>query len=176
MSFRELQKQYSAALIGVASGLLLCSIGFIVWWMTSSSSSSEDEYDRPVYFFDLNSKELMEVASGTQPPIETDSGDYQGMPAGVRAYVYCCGPKMRDTKTFIGYLEVPVSALPENLRPSGMPETGPEGEPLSAIRGPEDETWLDPNSPAGMAFMADLSGRCSVEKKLTIINPPPRKK
>ena len=176
MSLREFQKQYTAAIIGVAVGLLLCSVGFIVWGMMPRGSANGDEYVRLAYYYDLNAKKLIEVPSTTVPPMQTDSGDYQGMAAGVKAHVFCCGPRMRDTQLFIGYLEVPVTELPEALRPSGMDLTDEEGEPLLAIRSEENETWLDPDSAAGKSLMENLSNRCGKEMKLTYINPIPRKK
>lgn len=176
MSFRDIQKQYSAAFIGVAVGLVVCSVGFLVWKLLPGPSPGNEEFERLAYYYDLNTKELIEVPSTTVPPLETDSGDYHGMPAGVKAHVFCCGPRMRNTELFVGYLEVPVKALPEDMRPSGMALTDEEGEPLIAIRSEEDETWLDPESAAGKSLMDNLSNRCGQEMKLTYINPIPRKK
>jgi hypothetical protein len=176
MSLREIQQQYSTAIVVVAGVVLLGSLAFILWWFVSSNPTNQDQLERYIYFYDLNKKELIEVVGGTIPPIDTDSGDFQGMPAGVRAHVFCCGPRLRDTELFVGYLEVPVAKLPEKLKPPGMPDKGPEGEPLMAIRSVDAETWHDPLSSEGMQVMNDLSSRCTKELKLTPIHPPPRKK
>jgi hypothetical protein len=62
------------------------------------------------YYYDLNTGEVFEDISHPGP-IETPSGLYQGMPAGVRVVMFACRDCGDETDRYVGWLEVPVTAL-----------------------------------------------------------------
>jgi len=171
MSFREYQDRYPAATMALAVVALMVPVCFVAWWFWPRSGQ---ELQRMAYFYDSNTGELFAAPAGTLGPIETSSGPHQDMPAGVRAHVYCCGPYLEGTEKFIGYLEVPLDALPEDRRPPGMkPDPEIEGSDL-AIRRPDDDRWVDPAGPEGQRIMEELRARCPESKQLNYLPPPPR--
>jgi len=99
----------------VTAAVSLVVLGAAVWYAIGhlSSGGTENQFTPQVYFYDLNTKELFAVPAETRPPIETASGPYQGMPAGVKAHVFMQG----ERDYFIGYLETAVDALPSEQRP-----------------------------------------------------------
>lgn len=168
MRLREYQNRYPAVAAAVAVALIMVSAFLLAWWFRPHS---EPRSQRMAYFYDLNTGELFAVPAGTLGPITTPSGPYQGMPAGVRAHVYCCGPYLEGTEKFIGYLEVPRDALPEDRRPP-LVQPNPETEEADlVIRRPGDDRWYDPSGSEGRRIMQEPRQRCPEGKRLNYLRP-----
>lgn len=151
-----------------ALALLMVPVVFVMLWFRPRH---EIQLRPMAYFYDLNTDELFVAPSGTLGPIDTGSGQHKGMAAGVRAHVFCYGPYVEGTEKFIGYLEVPFDALPENQRPPGMkPDPEVEGDDL-VIRRPGDQRWYDPNGPEGILIIRGLRERCPEGKSLNYLPP-----
>lgn len=145
-------------------------VSFLTWWMMPRPTP---EPETMAYFYDLNTKELFVAPATSVGPLETESGPYRGMPAGVRANVYSCGPMVKDAVTFIGFLEVPTEAVPEDQRPPSveLSEDNEENEVL--IRRPDGDQWYVIGSPEAQAIMAEVRTRCSEGEQITFVLPPP---
>lgn len=170
MSLRSLQADNPVVTVILASVLLTISASFITWWFLPPS---EVIPQKMAYFYDLNTDKLIVVPADTTGPVETESGPYRGMPAGVLAHVYCCGPFMEGSEKFVGYLEVPLEAVPENQRPPDM-VIDPEVEEATdfVIRRPTDEKWYNPDTEPGLLIFREAKQRCSETGKPLVVVVP----
>ena len=173
MDVRGLLARSPALTIAASLSLLCGCIFFIVWRLLPAK---EVELEAMVYFYDLNSGELFDVPADTMPPVETESGPHQGMPAGVRAHVFCCGDFKPGDEFFVGMLECPSDAVPTEHRPAGV-EVVPGGEEGgTVVRRPTDDRWYAENSRRGSRIMVELRARCPEGKPLQVLKPLPRPK
>ena len=95
MSIREYLNNNSAVATILAVVLLIVALGVIYW---TSSGTSRGPIS--VYYYDMNTKKLIE-ATGETPPFDTGSGQYtytgnESGPAGVSAAVYSCTDSCDD--------------------------------------------------------------------------------
>lgn len=169
MSLRSLQESNPAVAMILALVLLAIPAAFITWWFWPRTIVVPEKM---TYFYDLNTNELITVPAGTTGPVETESGPYKGMPAGVRAHVFCCGPFMEGSEKFIGYLEVPLEAVPQDQRPQGM-VIDPELESTDfVIRRPTDDQWYNPDTEPGLSIYREAKQKAeNVGKSLTVVVP-----
>ena len=170
MSWRTILNQYPWAAIPVAGVVLFLSVVWLSWW---TWPRGEGNRQLMAYFYDMNSKQLFTAPVNTPVPIETETGPYQGMPAGVRAHVYSCGPLLKDTEPFIGYLEIPTEAAPADQRPPGVTISEDSEEGRVLIRRPEDDRWHALESPEARAIMDAIYNRCGAKTRLNYVTPPP---
>ncbi|MCG8584055.1 MAG: hypothetical protein MI757_05020 [Pirellulales bacterium] len=118
------------------------------------------------YFYDLHTGELFEDRD-VPGPIETRSGAYEGMPAGVRAVVFACRDCGDDR--YVAWLQVPVAELERlgvayevgdaSAAPSNQQVEGEPGDQL-AIRDPDGGPWLLMRSSAGQQIVT-VARRCA---------------
>jgi hypothetical protein len=102
---REWLNKNSAVVTIAAVVLLILSLAFII--MNISGPPRPRERVIPVYFYDLNTNQLFVGQSDQVPPIYAPSQpDKQGIPKGVRAFVYSCGECDDESERFIAYLEM----------------------------------------------------------------------
>ncbi len=115
------------------------------------------------WFYDRNTKELFEGPADSPGPIETPSGPYEGMPAGVRAHLFVCGSR-EDEQPFIGYVSIPETALQKG--PAADPAEGPEseGEVALLIQRPGDRNWVHQDSPGGERILQAVIQQCPAGK------------
>jgi len=171
MSLREQLNQHSSLSTAILLVVFAFAVGFIVWW---NRPQEAPEPQTMAYFYDLNTNELFVLPADTAGPAETESGPYNGMPAGVRAHVYCCGPLVKDAETFVGYLEVPTEAVPEDQRPPGLELSEESEDDDLLIRRPDGDAWHLISSPEGRKIMNDVRARCGEDENLTYVRPPPQ--
>lgn len=172
---REMLTKYSAPAIVGAIALLGACVLFLAWWLRRPAYEPI-RYQAMTYFYDMNTKELFVVPNGTLPPIETDSGPHNGMPAGVMARVFCCGQYQAGDEYIIGKLEVPAAAVPEDQRPKNWkfnPDTGLGGV---LIRRPDDRKWIVEGSRQAQKLMQELRKQCPRDKPLRAVEPIPQRK
>jgi hypothetical protein len=172
MDIRDYLNERPGVAAAVCGALMLGVAGFVVWWLVPRTPQ---EPQPQAYFYDLNTGELFEKPADTVVPFKTKSGNYEkdGIPAGVLANVYCCGPYRQGTEKFVGYLEISFDALPEEKWPPGF-ELDPETEPPEIwIRRETDDRWYDPDSPEGLQIMGELGQRCK-DKRLNFLRPLPK--
>lgn len=167
MQLRELSSRNSAIAAGACLGLLaICGL-FLAWWYWPRV---KPELQGMVFFYDLNTDELISVPADTVGPIDTDSGPHHGMPAGVRAYVFCCGDFRPGDEYFAGTLEVPAAAVPPDQRPSRA------SEDAWLVRRPGDDKWHRSGGNEEKKMMRELRKRCPEDKPLKRLNPLPTEK
>jgi hypothetical protein len=108
------------------------------------------------YFYDLNTGEVFEDLAGPGP-IETPSGPYEGMPAGVCAVVVACSDCSDDADRYVGWLEIPAAVL----RQHGISYETAGGlkQVKRAIRRPDGGDWALIGTPAAETITADAR-RC----------------
>jgi hypothetical protein len=123
-----------------------------------SCSPEEVADENLVYFYDQNTGELFSAPADELGPVERPSGKYRGIPAGVRAIVYACGQCSDESKRYVGWLEIPVEALPEAERPPRPDGAGPP-DVFVVIRRPEDEKWAWADGPEGEKII-EGTNRC----------------
>ncbi|HUT08853.1 MAG TPA: hypothetical protein VMY42_00010 [Thermoguttaceae bacterium] len=150
------------------------AVFFVVRTLSRPPGGVQPEWQTMVFFYDQNTGELLERPAGTQAPFETDSGPYQGMPAGVLAHVFACGQCSDESLRYIGWLEAPVDAVPaESI--SGKPDPLEEEQP-GLIRRPDDQKWVYSNSPEGGALMQKAFAKCSTGSGPNWCSPLARRK
>lgn len=88
MKIRDYLNQNSSVGILAAVVLLVISLFIIYRQLTGSGGGPRIT---ELYYYDLNTGRVFVAPIEAVPPIETDSGDYQGEPAGVRANIFACG-------------------------------------------------------------------------------------
>jgi hypothetical protein len=168
MQIREYINQHPALAWGIAGPLALAAVVFIAWW---AWPHVEREPQQMAYFYDLNTGELFEVPASTIGPIETESGPYKQMPAGVRAHVYCYGTYREGVEKFVGYLEVPIEGVPRDQWPPGV-EPDPDTEIGDyLVRRPDDDRWYNASSPEGIAIMDEVHTRCPEGQRVSYVKP-----
>jgi len=155
------------------------AVYFIVRILSRPPGGVQPEWQEMVYFYDQNTRELIELPAGTQGPVETDSGPYQGMPAGVLAHVFACGQCSDESLRYIGWLEAPVESVPAELI-SGEPATSGDGEEDPGegllIRRPDDEKWIYKGTPKAETIVQKALGKCPRGTILNWCDPPARRK
>jgi len=171
MQIRQYLNDHPAVVWSIAGPLVLIALCFAAWWLWPRV---EPEPQPMSFFYDLNTGELFEVPAATIGPVETESGPYQGMPAGVLAHVYCYGTYREGVEKIVGYLEVPVEGVPEDQRPPGMvPDPESEiGDLL--VRLPDDDRWTDGSSPAGARIMDEVHRNCPEGQRVSYVRPFPK--
>jgi len=111
------------------------------------------------WFYDRNTKELFEGPADSPGPIETPSGDYNGMPAGVRAHLFVCGVGENE-QPFVGFLSIPETALDPGSAGDSPEEPEGEEEVALLIQRPGDRNWVQEDSPEGERILQAVVQRC----------------
>ena len=180
MKLQQLIEQPRVWISVVAGVVSVLALGFVVARLIYPPSPTElREYQPQAYFFDQNTGELFTATADLLGPIETASGPFRGMPAGVRANVYACGSCDDESRRFIGWLEIPVAALieydPQQYgRYANRDET--EGEIASTmIRLPDDDVWVLIDSPPAQSIFARLNEQCGLNVEVYRCRPPRRR-
>mgnify|MGYP006272455861 CR=1 FL=1 len=88
MKIREYLNQNSS--IGILAAVVLLVISLFIIYRQLTGGGSGPQITE-LYYFDLNTGRVVAGPSDAIPPIDTDSGPYQGEPAGVRANIFACG-------------------------------------------------------------------------------------
>lgn len=131
-----------------------------------------------VYFFDQNTGELLIMPADTEGPVETESGLFQGGPAGVQAHVFSCG-RCIEGQQFVGWLEKPdASKPPLNIDDAEgratVDRTGESPpEPTNIlIRTPGNPKWVPYNSRAGRRIREQVNQRCKANQSIRYCGSP----
>jgi len=157
------------------------SFCIIMMWLGSNKTGP---VTRPLWFYDLGSKQLFIASSKLVPPIDAPSGPLSdGSPAGVRAYVFTCGDCADPDKRFIGWLERNTTQNENQIDPRTSPRTSPRTAQSTAnsspddiprpirtrgysrssrqIRSINDDTWVAANSSQGFKIRRAVHTRCT---------------
>ena len=162
---REKLKENQGIATAVMGVMIFAAFGFLVmriWAMLNPPPPPEDIVMG--YFYDQNTKDLFVMPADTPIPMERDSGQFEGGPAGVRAHVFACGPCGDKSKEFIGYLEKPI---PLEDRP---PPDDPRSE-VTLIKRPEDKKWLESDSKEAIAVVQAVFARCTAGERANFCRP-----
>ncbi|MCG8585699.1 MAG: hypothetical protein MI757_13410 [Pirellulales bacterium] len=120
------------------------------------------------YFFDLNTGELFEERHAVGP-VETDSGPYNGMPAGVRAIVFACHDCSSIDDRFVGWLELRSMTVREYG--VDVAEQSLEGlEEAIFIRSPNGGPWVAMFSDQGKVII-EQAHRCANRRVPLLCRP-----
>jgi len=172
MEIRELINRKPAVTAIVLLGLLCASMAFLVSWVWSQMDSPQPK--ARAYYYDQNTGELFALPADTIGPVETPSGPYRGMPAGVRAHVFSWGPYRRGSEKIIGWLQVPTDAVPADQRPAGVEANLETEEDDILIRRVEDDRWFHPNSPEGRLIEKEFQAKCPKGQRPNYLRPLPK--
>lgn len=164
MGLRDWVNEHPSAALIAAVAILLLSLG----WLLTRTSSSYRPRSSGYFFYDLGTGELF-VAQAAIPPIDTKSGEGQG----VRAVVFSCGKCQDKSTRFIGWLErYTPEARALMLKPPAPNDGGPDaadhvtwridaGHQLAAPPEPgADPRWVPLTSHEGTALMQSVRTRC----------------
>lgn len=167
------QNRHKAIVLSIVA-IVVCAV-VLVGRSVPDEPSTPPELVSMAWFFDRNTGELLPLPDTTEGPVETDSGQYNGQPAGVRAHVYSCGSCYRKADRFVGWLEIPaqfVSASRPPDEPSGEDLEQGDGVERLMVRAPKGETWVPLNSSRADAIMKAVN-RCA-EGDIRYCRPRPR--
>lgn len=188
MNIREYLNNNSAVATIVAVVILVVSLGIIVWSNKGGSRAAVD-----VYFYDLNTNQLIVQQAGVIAPVDTGSGtaeygDGETGPAGVMATVYACddcsaikeGMSVEEIAAAGGRLayfsrySAQAKAMQEKMM-SGEEVSDAEMEQLymmgAKISPPGSNMWVDEMSEAGMSLMDSIANICSGGQQLVVCRP-----
>ena len=131
------------------------------------------------YFYDQNKGELFIAPARDQGPVATDSGSYEGRPAGVRAHVYACRSCDDPEDRFIAWLEMPVEEFmgddPDVLE-KYQPVVGEDEEiAFAMVRRVKDKQWVRGDTPEAQAIYEEFAQRCGTGKRSYFCRPPARR-
>ena len=171
MSGIRSQLQRHTPLVAAACALLLLGAIVLSFFLWPSDDYERIQYQKMAYFYDLNTKELFEMPAGSPSPTETDSGPHNGMPAGVRAEVYCCGKYTGSNDYFVGLLEISTLAIPEEQRPKNLDRKDDRNYYL--VRRPDEEKWHSVSSQEYQRILEEIRERCPDEPPQNVY-PLPR--
>jgi len=155
LSFREVLNKNSWLVIGVSVAVVVLA-SLVAWRATTDTGYSKPRIQKMAYWYDLNTEELFEAPLTHELTMETDSGPYEGGPAGVRAHVFSC-TSCRDGK-FIGWLEKP------NPNLKGEPKTDFEMARATLIRRVDDDRWVPQGGAQGLRIIESIDARCSSDE------------
>lgn len=185
MKFRKWLDQNSAAVTVVT---LIFMIGALISIYYQLSPPRRRVASPNAFYYDLNSTKAkvmdrLFVSNGNQfPPIPAPSGKPMdnGLPSGVRAWVFSCGSCTDKSKYFIGFLETftqegkeAIQAL-KNRTPSMIEalEASPEGTIVQSeghlISTPGEDAWVTFGSQAGAEIMSKIQQHCTEPDKPAI--------
>ena len=99
-------------------------------------------YVKQAWFFDLNTGRLFKAPRDNFLPMETESGPFEGAPAGVRAHVFSCTGCSDREEAFIGWL----------FKPDMEAVADADGRIQFMVREPDGHAWHYSESPEGMAI------------------------
>lgn len=122
------------------------------------------------YYFDLNTGKVFVGPADATAPIETPSGPYKDEPAGVRIYIFACGPQrgldgmtldqVRAAGAFPVWLEKYEAEAKKALEAgSNDPEVIMDGI-LTMAPPPEGVKWLKPGSRDARALRDSVKSLC----------------
>jgi HEAT repeat protein len=124
------------------------------------------------YFYDRHTGELFEGPASTTGAVETPSGPYKGMPAGVRAHVFTCGKDADEQDRFIAYLSISAPDLRKHgVALAGTPASPAEREEPLVICRPGEDHWVYANSPEGLKFVEEATRRCAGKGRMRACRP-----
>lgn len=120
-----------------------------------------------IYFYDLNTGELFIAEATAVAPIEAPSGDFNGLPAGVRAHVYACddcGDESDREVAFLQMTPMEVKQRVEQARASGNEDQMYEAEMVmetaSLVRAPDGTNWVPMLGEEGNEIMSRVGNMC----------------
>ena len=167
----ELLHRHRAVALPIAAVVCLFAGLFIVWqFATTFSRPASPPRISQAYFYDLNTSTLFLAPADSDVPLTTDSGEYQGHPAGVRAVVFSCGSCNDEQQRFVGWLEMPD---PEFDQPILDSDNGGEDEPSGMlIRRPTGDQWHSLDSAEAEVIMREAQATCNSGGTLRPCHPP----
>ena len=141
MNIREWANKNSALVTGISIVVFVGALVFLIF----GGGETETRGPEQRWFYDLNTGSLFPQAPDVFPPVETESGDFNGEPAGVHAMVFSCGECNEDER-FVAWLTTyppEVKKALETMRSQGLSDV-PEGTP----------GWINPIDPTAHELLA----------------------
>jgi len=154
LNLREIVNRNAGVVIGTT--VVVVIIASALAWRTFSGppeAFQKPKLQKMAYWYDLNTKELFEAPLTEDMEMETDSGPYEGGPAGVRAKVYSCG-NCRENR-FIGWLEK------RNPEVKGQVLDELQLSRAFLVRSEDGDQWVPLSSPAGQRIINSVDDRCA---------------
>ena len=131
---------------------MLLFLVLLISFLRSSTNTVSTVKIEKEWYYDLNTGKLFVAQVGQTPPIEAPSGPLpNGMPAGIRAYVFSYSLKPdKQSERFIGFLETADSNAGTISNDIKRWEHG------KLIRTIEDANWYQADSPEGRAILQNI--------------------
>jgi len=158
----------------VVIGITIASVSIllivVILLLIPDETVKVEEYEKD-WFYDVNTGKLFVAKKDLVPPVESPWGPLaDGVPAGVRAYVFSYKPDPNESERFIGFLEIPDPNFNPDSVNSQLKGAGLWGQG-KLIRKVEDEQWYPANSAEGQAILIEFF-QPNEEGEVAIYYPP----
>ena len=152
-----LNKNAPVTLIISGAAIVGCLIFFINRFTTPEGATPPRKAGVPqTWYYDRNTEELFTMPATTSGLVETDSGPFEGEPAGVRAAVFACGD-CSTNEQYIGWLEKPSAKELEAI--AGTAEIS-DDDLVSLVAKPGSNQWVSATSAQGEKIAKEARSRC----------------
>lgn len=163
MDFREKLNEHPI-LVSAILVALLAIVALLVYFTRPRVRGAGGDGET-LWYFDLDQQQLF-VHADTLESVKRES-DFEGAPAGVRAYVFACGSCAEEKSRFVGYYERFTPAVLDRLKAVKLARYHELGDPpptwieagrqRRAVGGSE---WYDALSESGRYIETELYKKC----------------
>ena len=166
MEIREKLNEHPA-LVAAILVVALAIVALLVY-LTRPRARGDDDGGAPhqVWFVDLNDSQRF-TADDTLASVKRDTGDFEGMPSGVRAYVFACGSCADEGARFVGYFERFTPVVLDRLKTAKITRYHQLGDPPPSWvepgrmrRAVDGGAWYAASSDEGRYIETELYKKC----------------
>lgn len=178
MNLRQWLNENPAVSTVAAVVLLVLCIGFVLYQVGAVGGP---QVSGNKYFYDRNTGELFVDSSEKVPPITTDSGEYDGQPAGVVARIYACGEcgsyhgmtpeEVEEAGARIGVLEMYPIKIKEVMENGNWEQIQQPPDAYRQLRRPQDEQWISASSQQGIQLERNAPIQCEDQTQIRTCLP-----
>lgn len=165
MDIREKLNEHPA-LVAASLVAALAVVALLVYVTRPRTRPQDGDGQHQAWYIDLNDKQRF-TADDTLASVARESGDFEGLPSGVRVYVFACGSCADEGTRFVGYYERFTPEVLERLKAAKITRYHQLGDPPPSWvepgrmrRAVDGEAWYAANTDEGRYIETDLYKKC----------------